>query len=104
MPPAPARMQVVRPVADNRITDRINYQRNDDGDTNESRVEAYDLAVEQQKEVVEANIVDAVCNGAKAVCRFIPYGQRLGIIGRFRKAGQEKGTWRPVWSPRPLQA
>jgi hypothetical protein len=79
MPPAPARAQVIRPVADDRVAQRIDDQRGNDGDADQARIQPDDLAVKQQQEVVETTVVDAVGDGTEAIGGLDADRQWLGL-------------------------
>ena len=63
----PAGLEVVRPIADQGIADRIEYQRNKEREANQSRLEANDRAVKQKQEIIETVVLDAESCRAKTV-------------------------------------
>lgn len=89
MTPAPSRTEIVRPVADDGIGDGVGDEGDGEGEADQRRVEADDLAVEQQKEDGEALILDAERDGAGAVGEARAEGRRAlgGEDGGVRLGG-----------------
>ena len=69
--PPPA-AQIVGPIANNRIADRVNDQGAQNGQPHQPGIEADDLTVKQEKEKIEAVVFDAVGNRANPLRQFGP--------------------------------
>ncbi len=67
MAAAPARVQIVRELADDRIEHRIQAQRREQDVGHARRRQVHDLVVEQQKDGLESVVLDAEGDGSEAV-------------------------------------
>ena len=94
MPAAPTGAEIVGPVADDRIDERVDEQRDRHRETDEPRIDADHLAVEEQQEIAEAVVLDPKCDRAEAVGELGPQGgrgrRRTG--GRRRNIGQNRAS------------
>ena len=80
VPPPPARAQIIRPITDNRIGNRIDHQRDGDGQADQPRIHPDHLTVEQQQEIAEAAILHAIGAGAKAIGDARPQARLVGML------------------------
>ena len=72
MAAAPAATEIIRPIADQRVADRVDYQCDQDGEADQPRLEPDDRPVEQQQEVIEAAVLDAERRGARSMRQLEP--------------------------------
>jgi hypothetical protein len=67
MAPAPLRPEVVRPVADDEVCECVEHQGYGKREADQRRIDADDLAVEDQEEEAEALVLDAEGGGAETI-------------------------------------
>jgi hypothetical protein len=91
--PAPSRTEIVRPVADNGVRDRVQHQRDCEREAHEPRINPDDLAVEDQQEEAEPLILDPERSRAEAIgelgakCWSLRRGRRVFSHARRLGAG-----------------
>src|SRR5271156_2178439 len=83
MPPAETRVEAIRNMPNQRIAKAVDDQRDHDGEAHQLRRQAKQLIVENQQQEVEAIVLDAVRNGAKAVQQLGSNTDRAQRHGRF---------------------
>ncbi len=67
MPPAPARVQIVGELPDDRVEQRVHAQRGEQDAGDAGRRQVHDLVVEQQEDGLETIVLDAEGDRSEAV-------------------------------------
>ncbi len=86
-------MQVIRPVANDRVDEGIEDQSQGQGDADEAQAHPDDLAVEKQQEIGQSAVLDPVGDGSDALVEAGDQGRLArdcahdGRLGRGRFSG-----------------